>query len=79
MRGKRARGRGPGNGVAERQGCGPTGSRKAATGLDECRQPPIAPHDSGRTPVEAGPVENAIRDDSCYLARNHVKTCDRDA
>ena len=36
--GERARGCGPGNGDAERQGCDPTGSRKAATGLDECRQ-----------------------------------------
>ena len=36
--GERARVRGPGNGVAGRQGCAPTGSRKTATGLDECRR-----------------------------------------
>ena len=42
--GERARGCGPGNGDAERQGCDPTGSRKAATGLDECRQTTDRPH-----------------------------------
>lgn len=34
--------RGPRNGETERQGCGPTGWRKSATGYIECRQPPIA-------------------------------------
>jgi hypothetical protein len=47
--GERARVRGPGNGDAERQGCGPTGSRKAATGLDECRHTTDRPHANGVT------------------------------
>jgi hypothetical protein len=46
--GERARGCGPGNGNAERQGCGPTGSRRTATDLDECRhttdRPPHTTH-----------------------------------